>query len=292
MKKDLWSNPFERFASYWVFHDESIPNKQWLFIGLLFIHENHLKEARDCLQYCRQSENYYHEVHFSELPKSFEGKYGAKARVARRWFEAYEKGLADIAWFTALAVDRFSPAFDYKRFAKDFHIYNRFTAMALKAGIAWFLVPQKLDKVLITFVSDAKDRRSRPDKVLVDNFENYIPYRAEVDAFLSQTKGRPYPDVKVSLKLQESSKEDLLQLCDLLLGATQEVVVAGSNRPTKRELGRFVLRWCENLRRLPRERVPNMHRKFNLWAFPDEKGVPYNKVPFKLAINDHQLKLL
>jgi len=291
MRKDLWGNPIERSASYWVFHDESIPNKQWLFIGLLFVHENRLKEAKDFLQYCRQSENYYHEIHFSELPKSFEGKHGAKARVARRWLQAYEQGLADIARFTVLAVDRHSPAFDHNRFKKEFHAYNRFTAMALKAGIVWFLGPEELDNVSIIFVSDAKDRRSRPDERWVDNFEDYIPQRAELDAFLTQDEGKPYPNVKLEVRLQDSSKDDLLQLCDLLLGATQEAVVAGSNRPTKRELGHFVLRWCENLHLPPWERKLDMHRKFDLWAFPDEKGAPYNRVSFGLPISDKQLKL-
>jgi len=290
-RKDLWGNPAEKVGSYWVFHDEGIPNKRWLLIGLLFVHENHLEEARHCLKCCRQSESYYDEIHFSDLPKNFEGKFGAKAHVARQWFKAYEDGLKDIAWFTALAVDRHSPAFEHKRFTKDFHVYNRFTAMALKAGIAWFLVPQEFDKVFITFVSDAKDRRSRPDKGWVDNFEKYIPNRAKVDAFLSQTKGRPYPQVIVSLDIQHSSKDDLLQLCDILLGATQEAIVAGSNHHTKRELGRFILRWWENLCRPREERAVDMQRKFNLWAFPNERGAPYTKIPFKLSISDEQLKL-
>ena len=291
MRKDLWGNPVERSASYWVFHDESIPNKRWLLIGLLFVHENHLKEATDWLQRGRHAENYYHEIHFSELPKSFEGKYGAKARVARRWLQAYEQGLADIARFTALAVDRHSPAFDHKRFTKEFHAYNRFTAMALKAGVKWFIGPEELDKVSITFVSDEKDRRSRPDQCWVDNFEEYIPYRAKVDAFSSQREGKPYPHVTMNLILKDSATDDLLQLCDLLLGATQEAIVASAKRPTKRELGRLVLRWCENLHLPPWERKLDMHRKFDLWAFPNEKGAPYNRVSFGLPISDEQLKL-
>jgi len=34
-------------------------------------------------------------------------------------------------------VDRQSPRYENKRFTKDFHAYSRFTAMALKAGVAW-----------------------------------------------------------------------------------------------------------------------------------------------------------
>jgi hypothetical protein len=86
MQVDLWGNPVVRRTSYWVFHDESMsmPNRRWLLIGLLFVRAEHLEEARRFLYTCRDQENYYGEIHFSALPKRFEGRYGAKARVARR----------------------------------------------------------------------------------------------------------------------------------------------------------------------------------------------------------------
>jgi len=31
---DLWGNPVKRSATYYVYHDENIPNKKWLLIGL------------------------------------------------------------------------------------------------------------------------------------------------------------------------------------------------------------------------------------------------------------------
>jgi len=292
MERDLWGNTIERKASYWIFHDESIPSKRWLLIGLLFVHANHLDQVSKVLKRCRIEENYYGEIHFSALPKSFAGKGSAKARVARRWLQAYEQGLSDIARFTALAVDRHSPAFEHKRFAKEYHAYNRFTAMALKAGISWFLGPQNLDSVAIAFVSDAKDRMSRPDHGWVDNFEDYLPYRAQLDAFLSQTQGKRYPSVDIQLSLQDSAENHLLQLCDVLLGATQMALVAGSTRPTKQELGQMVVRWCRDLAQPTWKQKLSLIRKFNLWAFPDKEGKPYNSVPLQLEPNDNQLTLL
>ena len=285
MQTDLFGNPAKRHASYWVFHDESItmPNKHWFLIGLLFVREGHQGEALQWLHHCRQQEGYFGEIHFSELPGKFEGPYGAKARVARCWLQEYERGLAEIARFTALAVDRHSSAFEHGRFPKEYHAYNRFTAMALKAGISWFLGPENWESVAITFVSDKKDRMSRPDQGWVDNFENYLPYRAELDASLGQMQGKRYlSSVKVQLSLQDSAQSDLLQLCDVLLGATQMALVGSSSRATRQELGQMVVRWC---------RDPNLRRKFDLWAFPNEKGAPYSPVPLRLRASDNQPRL-
>ena len=68
-------------------------------------------------------------------------------------------------------------------------------------------------------------------------------------------------------------------------------LVAKSNRPTKRRLGEFVVRWCQDLRNPPWEQYFGLHRKFNLWAFPDAKGRPYNDVSLTLHIEDSQLML-
>jgi len=292
MKKiDLWGNIVREEATYFVFHDESIPNKRWLLVGLLFIKDVHINDVLRTLHYYREKENYFGEIHFSELPKNFNGRWGAKARVARSWLKAYENGLCERTFFTALAVDRHSPAYEHNRFGKDYHAYNRFTAMALKAGISWFLVPQDYDEVKITFISDAKDRHSRPDKGMVDNFEEYILYRALLDSFLSWEKGKKYPSVNLNLKLEDSENNDLLQLCDLLLGATQMAIVGEASRPTKRELGSMIIKWCEDLQNPPWEQKYKLHRKFNLWAFPNHKGEPYNNISFSLKIYENQLKI-
>lgn len=290
MQRDLWGQPVKRTAEYLVFHDESEPNKRWLLIGLLLVRKEHLGEVRAVLQNCRRKEGYEGELHFAELPKSFGGAWGAKARVARECLRAFQNGLHDRVFFSALAVDRQSPRYDHKRFTEEFHAYNRFTAMALKAAIAWHLGPQKLDTVTVHFISDAKDRATRPDRGWTDNFEHYLPYRAELDSFLSQSPS--YPFLNVDLELRDSAKEDLLQLCDLLLGATQMALVAGSSRPTKRELGKMIVRWYRDLQQPPWQQKFGLHRKFNLWGFPDQNGSPYNKVELALNIDDGQLSLL
>ncbi|MDR7415272.1 MAG: hypothetical protein QN193_01110 [Armatimonadota bacterium] len=291
MQRDLWGNPVIRRQTYHLFHDESIPNKRWFLVGLLFVRDADLEKVQATLRDGRQREDYWGEVHFSDLPKSFDGSYGAKARIARRWMNAFQSGLADLARFTVLAVDRHSPAHDPKRFPKDYHAYNRFTAMALKAGIAWFLGPENLDGVEITFISDAKDRMSRPDQGWIDNFEDYLPFRAELDALLGKSEGKPYPAVKLHLRLEDSTNNDLLQFCDLLLGATQQAMVGSSSRPVKRDLGRMVAHWYQDLQQPPWKQQFRLHRRFNLWAFPDKEGKPYNRVALALQTGDRQPSL-
>lgn len=275
MQHDLWGNSAIKQGAYLVYHDESesMPDKRWLLIGLLFVPAHRKDEIINALDWHRKQESYLGEIHFSKLPKSFGGEYGGKARVAQRWLRAYEKGVSESAFFSALAVDRNSSRFERNRFPKDFHAYNRFTAMVLKSGIAWHLGSFEYDEVEITFVSDAKNRVSRPDNGMIDNFEDYIPYRAKMDEILSSVHGKRYPTVRMNpIVFAESRSDDLLQLTDLLLGACQETLAAHSFRQTKRELGRMISRWCQDLTKKPWEQEFKLHRKFSFQVFPDHNG--------------------
>jgi hypothetical protein len=292
---DLFGQTTTRRAHFYVFHDESEPkvNTGWLLIGLLFVKETDLSTVRDELRYHRQQEKYCGEVHFSDLPKNFGGAFGAKARVAERWLQAYQHGLCKYALFTCLAVNRASPKFEHKRFSQDYHAYNRFTAMAIKAGVSYMLAPMGLDEIQLTVKSDAKDRKSRPDRGLVDNFEDYIPYRVELDNFHArESRYGAYPKVFVTdVCPADSKKSDLLQLTDLLLGATQAALTGGAHRPTKLKLGTMIVSWYEDLQKPPWDQKLGMHRKFNLWGFPDDDGGPFNKFSMSLATNEQQPSL-
>jgi len=113
----------------------------------------------------------------------------------------------------------------------------------------------------------------------VDNFEAYIPYRVELDNWLAQQDSPRYPTVSMKpIQILSSQQSDLLQLTDLLLGATQAALVGLSNRPVKQELGRMVVSWYRDLQKPPWQQQYGMHRKFNLWGFPDEQGRPFNLI--------------
>lgn len=250
----------------------------------MFVNHTALTNIQFVLNSYRNKENYTGEIHFCKLPKSFGGKFGAKARVARRWMKAYQDGLYQDALFTCLAVNRASPKFEHNRFKEDYHAYNRFTAMAIKAGISYLLAPLEYDEIELTVISDGKDRKSRPEQNIMDNFENYLPSRIEMDNLLRQfTTKRPYPKVTVnSVQIADSAGNDLLQLNDLLLGATQAALVGVTKRPVKLELGQMVISWYQDLQRPPSKQQYKMHRHFNLWGFPDEKGQPFNH--FSMAL--------
>jgi hypothetical protein len=295
MERDLWGDAVVKHVHYLVFHDESEPkaNRGWLLIGLLFVEQSREQAILQQLTRHRQQENYCGEIHFCDLPKSFRGEFGAKARVARRWLKAYQDGLHEQALFTCLAVNRASPRFEAHRFSQDYHAYNRFTAMAIKAGIAWLLGPYQYDAVRLQLVSDAKDRKSRPDQGMVDNFDTYVGERVEMESWMARLRqGKPYPDVTMEpIRLVASHEHDLLQLADLLLGAFQCALVGIANRPTKRELASYVIAWCADLRHLPWRQRYQMHRKFDVWGFPDDNGRPFNDFNLCSPGDENQMAL-
>lgn len=295
-QNDLFGQPVCKQAGFFVYHDESEPeaNRGWLLIGLLFVNQNVISRVKQSLAHHRAQESYTSEVHFCELPRSFGGQFGAKARVARRWMEAYQGGLCQDALFTCLAVNRASPKFERKRFSQDYHAYNRFTAMAIKSGISYLLAPLGYDEITLTFISDGKDRKSRPEQNLVDNFEEYLPYRVELDNAQSQIQNkRPYPKVRMNpVQTIDSATDDLLQLNDVLLGSTQAALMGMSKRPVKQELGRMVISWYQDLQNPSHKQRFNMRRKFNLWGFPDENGRAFNRFAMALPSYPEQQQSL
>lgn len=290
METDFFGEKIRREGEFFVYHDESEPqpNKSWLLIGLLFVNLKKFSNVLDVLSYHRKQESYFGEIHFCELPNSFNGEFGAKARVARAWINDYQNGLFQDAHFSCLAVNRNSPRFEHKRFSKAYHIYNRFTAMAIKAGISWMLVPYGFDQITLTLVSDGKDRKSRPDQGLVDNFEAYIPYRVEIDNLLKRlTEDQTYPSLIMNpVRIVRSDQDDLLQLTDILLGAIQSALIKSSIRPTKQYFASRICNWYEDLQKPPRQQNYKMHRKFNLWGFPDHQGKPFNHFSFHCSPPD------
>jgi len=275
----------KQLGKFKVYHDESLPIKRWLFLGLLWIPIDKEDDVLRILETARQKEgNYRGEIHFAELPGTFAGEYNQDARIARDWMKAYESVLCQNCYFSALGVDFQSPAFQREKFKTKFHVFNRFTAIALKSAIAWHL-GKNYDEVQITLYSDDKSRQTRPDKGLIDNFPTYIPEKVEFDVTISRDlKGKPYPKIQftgdvISIKSDEDTKPaQFIQLTDLLLGSVQEAVVAESKVDTKVELASIAYKWIEDIRKKPWYQRYGMHRKFSFWGFPDKRGCPFKNI--------------
>jgi hypothetical protein len=279
---------------YNIYHDESGTYKQgrWFIVGLLFVSERKEAEVVDILRNARNG--YDGEIHFSDLPKSWRGKWNRKAVVARNWLRLYQSHLAGACSFTVLAVDTHSPAYEHRRFSERFHAYNRFSAMALLSGVAWHL--SKLEKVIIQIYSDDKCRRGQGRSDLrADNFAEYVPWRLIKDV---EERRVLQPDKYPEIISQDPvicissnavyeppgfrNKCELIQLTDVLLGSVAQAIRASSTWPTKRDLAAMVADWIKDTCKEPWKQQYRLHRKFNVWYFPDRKGEAYNDGPLAI----------
>jgi len=267
----------EKEGEFVVYHDESgtIKGKgRWFFTGLLFVPLDKLEEVKSSLNDIKIRYGCIsHEIHFANLPKR-ESKYGYKVAVAEEWLKWFKE--SDWCKFSVLALDKKSPTYEPERFPKDFFAYNRFTVMALKAGISWFLKDEH-NSILLTMISDEKSRKRSGIK---DNFVSYIPNRLE-EEYLDSVGFKV--EFRSDCVILESSKEEImLQFCDVLLGAIAQAVAGTAIKESKIELARIVLPWLYDIRKEPWKQKFGLHKKLNLWYFPDQDGGAYTHGPLLL----------
>ncbi len=265
-----------------VYHDES-ESEGWFAIGLLWVRPDDVAAVVRDLVAVRERTGYWHEVHFADL-----SDYARKRDTARDWFGLATRRHCPHCWFNVLAIDTTSRRYEGRRFDRDWRMYNRFTGMALWSGYRRF----KFGPLELAYIADAKSRTP------ADNFEEYLEYRFwkdQVDA------GELYEEEAFGLKFQLTNSEvkvrtvkvrterrlgtvdadeELLQLCDLLLGATCQALTAASTSPTRKVkagLGRKMMkvlrpRWGHE-----------WFDHFTLSCFPDAQGGFYREHPFKMG---------
>jgi hypothetical protein len=295
--KDLFGEPIKE-KNILVFHDESgdYGHNEWIFTGLLWICEEQVQEIDNALKVERRNENYEDEVHFSEFPASFDGDFGAKPRVARRWFNIWKSQWADKTWFNVLAVNTRHPSYDRRRFTRSFHAYNRFTAMALKAGVAWHFAD--VDSLRLLIYSDEKSRRPQGllgDGITTDNFETYLARRLPAD-----TRSPRGPTVCLGEQVKclscpkrgpYSAEQECIQLADLLLGAVATAVERKSDRQTKLWFGREICKLIQDVRVEYWKQTLGLHRRFSVSYFPNNRGEVYTNGPLKISEMGKQLSM-
>ena len=296
MSLDLFSKPIENL-NISVFHDESgsFSHGKWSLTGLFWIKDDFIDEINQDLKNIRKEEEYEGEIHFCKLAKFFQGQFGAKARVAKKWFSFWENKWIRKSWFNVFAINRICPEYDHSRFDKKFHAYNRFTAMALKGGLAWYFNNE--NAINLKIYSDEKARRPEGllgDGFTTDNFEIYL--ESKLNTF-SKYKGP-----KVCLKNQIeclscakkgpfSPQEEILQLTDLLLGSVQIAINPKSNRETKCWFGKQMAKIMEDTKLKPWKQKYRLHRRFSVNYFPNKNGRIYKNEKIEINKNKNQLTL-
>lgn len=279
-----------------VFHDESgdYGRDNWVFSGLLWLHEKQVKELDKALKLARG--DYLGEIHFADLPASFDGDFAADARVAREWMTIFKRQWAYQTWFNVLAVNRKHRGYQHYRFTRHFHAYNRFTAMAFKAGLAWHF--GDVASLRLRVYSDEKSRRPQGllgDGVTTDNFEQYLE-----NQLLEDTQRYKGPKVKLvepvdCLSCPETgpfgAEQEALQLADLLLGSVATAVEPKSDRLTKLWFGREISGLIRDTRLEPWKQRYGLHRRFSVSYFPDDHGRVHTEGQLKISDSDNQPRL-
>ncbi len=266
-----------------IYHDES-QGEGWFAIGLLWVDPEDAATIVSDLISVRRRTEYWNEIHFADL-----SDYAPKRDTARDWVRLATRRHCARCWFNILAVDTTNPKYQGRRFDEDWQMYNRFTGMALWSGYRRF----KLGPLDIDYVSDAKDRTPS------DNFEEYLEYRFWKDqALVGDVLSRKA--FGYSLQLAKSrvrvrtvqvrdnrsegtadTDEELLQLCDLILGASCQTLTAASTSPSrtiKPELARKMMKVYRPLY------GHEWFHHFTISCFPDDTGGFYSTPPFKLDV--------
>lgn len=285
-------------------HDESGIYKadRYFVTGFVFVPDSHLQGLLADLRRAREKHDYWGEIHYSRLSQ-IDGRWGAKFRTASDWMDALEARMVEGATMAKiLAVDLRAPTYEHDRFRGRRHFaYNRFTRMALEAGIRWCF--DDAGAIRIRLLSDAKSRRpggDDEDPAEVDNFARYLP---RVVARRAGAPGWPavsfLPDLVEEVapggRHEDCEPEcELIQVADLVVSSVAAAIRGPSLKPGKRQPAQRAARWVREGER-GRGRPPRMWRRFSCSVFVPGAARPWPE-PVPLAIDpgvlDGQLALL
>ncbi len=279
-----------------VYHDESYrENNKWFIIGLLWISSQHEQKIIGNLQQARERNNYFGEIHYRTLTD-----HSPKRNTAVEWFQIVADNLKRYLWFYLLAINRSHPKYELERFGCHFHEYNRFTSIALFSSFRWFF-PRNLPADIM-FYSDSKTRRPGGDEIgdgiASDNFEEYLCKRFALDISKIQertdtsffrnswqengkcSKGYPLKGVRIVETKNEptkerSAEEELVQVCDLLLGSFGSVMIGSPpsrSKKAKQYMYMKAKRLVEDIEKKPWKQRYHLYKRLWVGCFPDQQG--------------------
>jgi hypothetical protein len=229
----------------------------------------------------RKLHDYQGEIHFNQIKGA--SRQNKAFQVARGWLECYFREALGRCPFKAFAVDQNGPRpFPYPGADRYATHAARSLQTAFLAGIAWSY--GNFDKVILQPVFDASD--SELDLTIAQSFPSRLQSAVSDKCVL---EGKNYPMVEVhSVKFVDSNPmasevdwadSELIQLCDLLLGAAFDALkFRGKTRNTK--TGR--LRLAKSVGQVLKETLVTpwfqqirVHRRFSVSLYPDKFNMSY-----------------
>ena len=267
---------------YDIYHDISgkFGNKEWCVVGTLWVPTLVKPQLVRRLYQAREKEQYWGNVHYRELPVSFDDYIGAKARVAREWFDIYRKFSGPIR-FAAYAINRASPLYDPMRYSRHFQEQNFWSLRTFLWGYSDFTSKDSIVRVT-SHVESRPIAPAKRDGIHGDNFPEYFSRWGPVRA----AKIQLYEPLRV-LSISREYKNrvvlvdaELIQLCDLLTGATRNAICAASHIKTK---SYFAVEMAKLM--LESRTSKRLAQYLKVWYFPNWKGQTYKNGPL-LVLND------
>jgi len=276
-------------------HDESgkYGADRFFVSGFVYVQEDQVPGLVRALREAREAEDYWREIHYCRVGE-VDGRWGAKFRTASAWLDAFEAGLVSGTTRAAvLAVDCRSPSYDHGRFRRRPHFaYNRFTRMALEAGIRWLF--DGAGGISLRILSDGKSRRAGGDDEDPDEADNFCSYLPRIARRRIGAES-DWPDVRFSPgRVEEihpgrvhrscSNECELVQLADLVVSSVGAALRGPSGKPGKRELARRAAGWVRDSGGSKGRRRLNLFRRFSASLFVPG-GEPAWPKNFPLSIN-------
>jgi hypothetical protein len=268
------------------YHDESgtytpqISNsgEKWLFHGVLLVPTTREIDLVAQLRKIREQNSYFEEIHYKKIRKTS----GQITNCVKGWLKIY-LNFSENCYYHCLAVNTHSSQFDNTRFSEPYYCYNYFARTAIVGAISWSLAHYHTHSVYLNIFSDSKRRQAN------DNFVTYVA--SEVQKTMLQKKREKssrYPTLYVNnevilvnsdpQKVQDSLKDqcELIQLTDLLTSNIAQAIKASSDQAGKIALALEISNWIDDTRKPPWLQSYELHRRFSVSCFPDERGDFYN----------------
>jgi hypothetical protein len=167
-----------------------------------------------------------------------------------------------------------SPAFDRSRYTENYQIYNHFAVTAIWSGLRWCF--PHVAKLRLQIISEEMSRSHE------DDFGTFVPDRLKrkalnrLDIVFEQPALITVPGDPQVAPPEHHHHCEFLQLTDLLTSAIAEAVQAKANRMIKQDLAQHIGQWIADTRELPWLQEYDLHRRFSVSCYPNEKGDFYD----------------